>query len=91
MAEIHIESTPDEERLREVGVFDWPIWSKEVSEFPWYYEQEETCYFLEGEVIVTPEDGEPVRMGAGDLVVFPKGMTCTWRIEKPVKKHYRFD
>ena len=91
MAEIHIERNPDEERLQEVGVFDWPIWSKEVSEFPWYYEQEETCYFLEGEVIVTPEDGEPVRMGAGDLVVFPQGMACTWRIEKPVKKHYRFD
>ena len=62
MAEIRIERNPSEEKLKELGVFNWPIWEKEESEFPWHYDEPETCYFLEGEVIVTPESGEPVRV-----------------------------
>jgi uncharacterized cupin superfamily protein len=91
MSEVKIERQPEEERLKEMGVPGWSIWTKEASEFPWEYEAEETCYFLEGEVIVTPDGGEPVKMGKGDLVTFPKGMSCTWKILKDVKKHYRFD
>ncbi|HBX43168.1 MAG TPA: hypothetical protein DEH27_04975 [Deltaproteobacteria bacterium] len=37
-----------------LGVFSWPVWEKEVSGFPWAYEDRETCYLLEGDVIVTP-------------------------------------
>ncbi len=90
MSEIEIERNPDEERLNDLGVYDWPIWTKEVSEFPWSYDEPETCYFLEGDVEVTPEDGEPVTVGKGDLVTFPQGMDCTWNVREPVRKHYRF-
>jgi uncharacterized cupin superfamily protein len=89
MTEIKIERDPSEARLRELGVTGWPIWEKEASVFPWTYDTEETCYFLKGEVVVTPESGEPVEMGTGDLVIFPAGMSCTWEIRKEVKKHYR--
>jgi uncharacterized cupin superfamily protein len=41
-------------------------------------------------VIVTPEGGEPVRVGKGQLVTFPAGMSCTWDVRVPVHKHYRF-
>ncbi|MBD2459980.1 cupin domain-containing protein [Oscillatoria sp. FACHB-1407] len=88
---IQIEREPTPERLAELGVKQWSIWTKEVSEFPWSYDAQETCYFLEGDVIVTPQGGEPVRMGKGDLVTFPSGMSCTWNILQPVKKHYCFD
>ena len=88
---IHKESQPGAERLAELGVMSWPIWSKEVSSFPWFYDSRETCYFLEGEVSVTPEGGAPLRMGKGDLVIFPAGMHCTWEIHRPVRKHYLFD
>lgn len=67
-----------------------PIWEKEVSTFPWTYDMNETCLLLEGEVTVTPDGGEPVQFGAGDLVTFPQGMDCTWDITKAVRKHYRF-
>ena len=90
MSEIKVERTPSEDRLKEMGVFDWSIWTKEVSEFPWTYDESETCYFLEGDVIVTPDDGDPVVLGKGDLVTFPKGMSCTWEIRKDVKKHFVF-
>ena len=90
MNKIKIHRNPDETDLKNKGVFDWPIWTKEVSEFPWAYDSAETCYFLEGEVVVTPEGGEPVEVGKGDLVTFPEGMSCTWKIRKDVRKHYKF-
>ncbi|MDH5793723.1 MAG: cupin domain-containing protein [Candidatus Bathyarchaeota archaeon] len=27
---------------------------------------------------------------AGDYVIFPKGLKCTWEIKKRIKKHYKF-
>ena len=86
---IVVEKTPSENRLAELGVFSWPVWEKEESEFPWQYDEKETCYLLEGEVTVTPDGGKPVEFGADDLVTFPAGMTCTWKITSPVRKHYR--
>jgi len=90
MSQIKIERNPDQERLKDLGVSDWPIWTKEASEFPWSYDVQETCYFLEGAVVVTPEGGDALEMGKGDLVTFPAGMSCTWKIDKDVKKHYEF-
>ena len=90
MSEIKIERNSDQERLEGLDVLNWPIWTKEVSEFPWSYDEQETCYFLQGDVVVTPDGGEPVEMGKGDLVTFPAGMSCTWQIGKDVKKHYQF-
>ena len=89
MSTIEIEHNPNQERLEELGVPDWPTWSKEVSEFVWPYEERETCYFLEGQVVVTPEGGEPIELQKGDLATFPQGIPCLWQIRKPVKKHYR--
>lgn len=71
MTQIKVERRPDDKRLQELGIRKWPVWTKETSEFPWAYESQEVCYFLEGEVTVTPEGGEPVTMGKGDLVTFP--------------------
>ena len=90
MAEIKIERNPSEHRLEELNVRSWPIWSKEESEFPWEYDTEEVCYVLEGHVVVTPDGGEPVEIEVGDLVTFPRGMSCTWNITKAIRKHYHF-
>ena len=76
--------------LSEMGVFSWPIWSCEVSEFDWEYSDEESCLLLEGEVEVKGEF-ETVRFSAGDFVVFPKGLKCHWTVTSPVKKHYTFN
>lgn len=84
------EPNPPIERLDELGVLTWPIWTKEPSAFPWAYDSTEICYFLEGDVTVTPAQGEPVRLGRGDLVTFPAGLRCTWEIRAAVRKHYTF-
>ncbi len=88
METITWEHNPSPAKLDVLGVDDWPIWEKEISTFEWTYDQKETCYLLEGEVVVTPEGGEPVTLGSKDLVVFPAGMRCTWEIRSPVRKHY---
>ena len=81
---------PTQEQLNQMNVFQWPIWEKEVSRFPWSYDSIEECYILEGDVAVKTSEGTSVTFGKGDFVTFPKGLSCTWDIKKPVRKHYRF-
>jgi hypothetical protein len=88
MSKIIVEK-PSAERLATLGVSRWPTWSKEVSQFPWSFGSQEIAYILEGEVTVTPNDGEPVSFSAGDLVTFPAGMSCTWNVKKALRKHYQ--
>jgi uncharacterized protein len=87
---IHCEHKPSPAKLEVLGVDHWPIWKKEASEFPWRYDQQETCYILRGRFKVTPEDGEAQTFARGDLITFPEGLSCTWEILEPVEKHYRF-
>ena len=83
-------SAISENEISKQGVFSWPIWSCEVSEFDWEYDQQESCLLLEGEVEVS-SGIETVSFGAGDFVVFPRGLKCRWKIIKPVRKHYTFN
>jgi len=83
-------SNPDPAQLQSLGVSSWPTWGCEISSFPWTYDEQESCLLLEGDVTVTPDGGEPVRFGAGDLVVFEQGLSCTWDVHALVRKHYRF-
>ena len=89
--EIKVVHQPNLAHLNELDVFNWPIWEKEISKFSWTYDDQETCYFLAGNVVVTPDGGQAVQIGKGDLVTFPAGMSCTWEITRDVKKHYCFD
>ena len=67
----------------------WSIWEKEESEFPWEYDEQETCLIIEGKAVVKTPEGD-VEFGTGDYIVFPKGLGCTWRIDKKIKKYYKF-
>jgi uncharacterized cupin superfamily protein len=90
MADIEVKQGAAPEEMEKAGVTKWPVWTCDKSVFPWTYDEKESCYFLEGEVLVTPEGGRKVRIGKGDFVTFPQGMSCTWEVIKPVRKHYRF-
>ena len=49
---------------------------------------------MKGAVLVTPTGKwascKPTTVKAGDLVVFPDGMTCTWAVSEAIEKHYNF-
>ena len=67
----------------------WPIWEKDESEFDWEYSEGETCYILQGKAKVFDENGAIlVEFGKGDLVVFPLGLRCKWKILENMRKHY---
>lgn len=91
MSKITIEHNPSQARLDELGVSNWPIWEKEVSKFSIDFDETETAYVLEGEILVTPRGGEPVRIVAGDLVAFHEGLDSDWEVVKPLRKHYSYD
>ena len=91
MSTITIEHNVTPAKLDVLYVDDWPLWTKGVSEFDWEYDRQETCYVIEGSAIITPENEEPVTIKTGDMVVFPKGMKCVWKILEPIEKHYKFD
>ncbi|MDT4329957.1 cupin domain-containing protein [Methylomonas sp. MED-D] len=91
MSQIIIEHNPSEERLQELGVSEWPIWEKEVSKFTIDFDETETAYVLDGEILVTPTGGEAVRIVPGDLVIFQAGLDSHWEVVKPLRKHYHYD
>lgn len=90
MSQITIEHNVSPAKLDAMHVDSWATWNKEVSTFAWTYDANETCYILEGEAVVTPDEGEPVTIQRGDLVQFPAGMSCTWQITEDMEKNYIF-
>ena len=85
---IKIEKLPNE-KITDLGIKAWPIWTCGISEFDWEFDAEESCLLLEGEVEVSSVFVS-VRFSACDYVVFPKGLKCRWKVTKPVRKHYSF-
>ena len=78
---------PNENEIREFET--WPVWEKEESEFDWEYSDKETCYILQGKAQVFDGNGAIlVEFGKGDLVVFPLGLRCKWKILENMRKHY---
>lgn len=72
-------------------------WGCSPGKYQLKFDAQETCYLLRGKVKVYPknssttEEEETVEFGAGDLVVIPKGLSCTWDVSVAVDKHYKFD
>ena len=82
---------PSEEEKEQCS--KWPVWTCEASTFDWDYTQSETCLLIEGKVTVTdrPAGAEAVSFGPGDMVIFPVGLKCIWKVSEPVRKYYNFE
>jgi hypothetical protein len=89
MSDVKIEK-PTPERLKELEVDSWSPWECEPSSFDWTYDEQETFYVLEGKVKVDTPDGE-VHFGEGDLVTFPRGMSCRWHVIETIRKRFTFE
>ena len=35
-------------------------------------------------------EGGSAEFSAGDYVIFPKGLKCTWKVAEDITKHYKF-
>ena len=69
---------------------EWGIWTKEPSEFPWHYDDTETCLILEGSAEVTDSEGNKIQFKTGDMVQFRTGLSCTWKVTESLRKRYKF-
>lgn len=82
------------EEIEKLGVKSWPIWTYDPEArppaFDWHYDSREICYIIEGEVTVEAE-GQKITFGPGDIVEFPSGLDCVWKVDKAVRKHYKFE
>ena len=85
---IRIQSPCSASIIVQYGIKNWPIWECQPSEFSWQYDEKEICLIIEGEAnIITNEESYHIK--SGDLVEFPKGMSCQWHVIRSIKKHFR--
>jgi uncharacterized protein len=80
----------DAARLARLGVDHWPQWEKGVADSAWTHDVSETSNFPDGHVVVPHADGGQVGIVTGNLLTFPVGLTCTWKVLSPFRKRYRF-
>lgn len=52
------------------------------------YVEWEFCHFIQGEAVLTREDGKKWRLKRGDAFIIPAGFKGTWQTVRKVKKHY---
>ncbi|CAI9768709.1 unnamed protein product [Fraxinus pennsylvanica] len=89
---IIVQNNPSDSQLSELGIRSWPKWGCPPGKYQLKFDEQETCYLLRGKVKVKSKySSEVVEFGAGDLVILPKGLSCTWDVSVAVDKHYKFD
>jgi uncharacterized protein len=62
------------------------VWECTPGQFQWRYSQDETIVIVAGEAFLTGQNGLERRIGPGELVFFPAGTMCTWRITETIRK-----
>jgi hypothetical protein len=67
-----------------IGMWDSTAFESEMLPFPCY----EFVQLLEGEIMITEEDGTVHVFVAGDAFLVPEGTVCSWKTNAYVKKFY---
>lgn len=66
------------------------VWESTPGVWAIDYKDWEYCHFLQGRCIITPENGEPVELKAGDIFIIEPGLRGTWEVIETVRKYYVF-
>nr|WP_010132395.1 cupin domain-containing protein [Microbulbifer agarilyticus] len=64
------------------------IWSSDAGKWSLTYSEDEFCYIIDGEAIITDADGDSERVTTGDAFCIPAGFEGTWETIGSVKKFY---
>jgi uncharacterized cupin superfamily protein len=75
---------PNSDELQQLNVSNWQIHHEPVESRERIFDQDQTLYIQSGEVTVMHSGGQ-VRLSAGDLVDIPAGMSCYWRVLRPME------
>lgn len=64
------------------------VWQADVGKWQVSFSEDEYCFILEGESVVTDAEGIANTVKAGDHFVIPAGFSGTWEVVKPTRKVY---
>ena len=64
------------------------IWESTPGKVKVEYSEWEFFHFIEGEAILTNEEGKSWTLKAGDGFIIPPGFKGTWETVEKVRKHY---
>ncbi|HTY73726.1 MAG TPA: cupin domain-containing protein [Actinomycetes bacterium] len=64
------------------------IWECTAGPSRWLLETHEFIQLVAGSMTVTPDGGEPLKVGTGDCAFFPKGWSGIWDIHETLRKVY---
>ncbi len=70
------------------GRFSTGVWRRDPETGTFDREYHEVACLIEGDVEIEAEDGQVLRVGAGDVLVTPKGSKGLWRALTPVSKFW---
>jgi hypothetical protein len=63
-------------------------WEATLGTWHAVYKFYEFVHLIEGQITITPDGATPVTLRPGDAFVVEPGFKGTWKIEKPVRKHF---
>jgi uncharacterized cupin superfamily protein len=53
-----------------------------------FFHTDETATVIRGRATITPEGGEPVEVGPGDVVFWPEGTKTHWDVHETIRKSF---
>ena len=68
--------------------FTTGFWEREPDTWSFVRPYHEVALILEGAAEIETDDGEVHTVGAGDVLITPKGSSGTWRITEKIVKFY---
>jgi hypothetical protein len=70
------------------GRFTTGFWEREPDTWAFERPYDEVALILSGVADIETDDGRTLRIGAGDLLITPKGSKGTWHIHETIVKLY---
>lgn len=64
------------------------IWDSQAGEWKIAYSEDEFCFILDGESVISDEQGNQMTVVKGDQFVIPAGFSGTWKVPAYCKKIY---
>lgn len=64
------------------------LWEATTGTFAFVFEHWEFFHVISGQLVITPADGEPMTLRAGDALVIEPGFAGRWEIVETMLKHY---
>lgn len=68
--------------------FHTGIWQSETGAWKVDYTEHEYCEILEGNSVISDEQGNRLEVGPGDRFVIPAGFGGSWQVTVPCRKLY---